>query len=341
MLKQCIKIASFLSIGLSLGFVGCEQKKTTETSTPEPAVTQVAPTNKFVTIGTGGVTGVYYPTGGAIARLVNRKKNEYQLRATVESTGGSVFNVNAIMAGDLEFGVVQSDRGFQAWNGLADWSDKGKQTKLRSVMSIHPETVTLIASQDSGIITCEDLKGKTVAVGNPGSGTRKNAEDALSTCGLTFEDLGSAEGLKASESSKMVQDGRIDAYFYTVGHPNGSIKEATAGRVKVRFVGFPNSGELLGKYPYYAKATIPVSLYPGILNVEDVVTFGVKATFLTTSDLDTDSVYKVVKEVFENIDTFRTLHPAFANLTQDSMLEGLSAPFHDGAMKYYKEAGLK
>lgn len=296
---------------------------------------------KYVTIGTGGVTGVYYPTGGAIARIVNKKKKQYGIRVTVESTGGSVFNTNAILSGDLEFGIVQSDRGFQAWNGLADWEAQGKQSKLRSVFSVHPETVTLVASEGSGITTCQSLKNKRIAVGNPGSGTRKNSADALATCGLNFSDLEAAENLKASEGSKMLQDGRIDGYFYTVGHPNGSIKESAAGRVKIRFVSFTNTQPLLDQFPYYANANIPVKSYPGVLNTDDVPTFGVKATFLTSSDVAADVVYAITKEVFENFEAFKKLHPAYAHLTKQDMLAGLSAPIHEGALRYYKEVGLK
>jgi hypothetical protein len=141
----------------------------------------------FVTIGTGGITGVYYPTGGAIAKMVNAKRKEYGIRATVESTGGSVFNINAIMSGDLEFGVAQSDRQYQAVKGIADWQDKGPQKDLRAVFSIHAETVDLIASEDSGIKTIQDLKGKRVNIGNVGSGYRQNAIDALEANGLNFE----------------------------------------------------------------------------------------------------------------------------------------------------------
>lgn len=295
---------------------------------------------KYVTIGTGGVTGIYYPTGGAIGKIVNKKRKQYGLRVTVESTGGSVFNVNAIMAGDLEFGVVQSDRGYQAWNGIADWKDKGKQTKLRSVFSIHPENIVLVAAEDSGIKSCADLKGKAVAIGNPGSGTRQNSLDALSTCGLTDKDLGRAEGLKAVESAKMLQDGRIDAFFYTVGHPNGLIKEATSGRIKVRFIPFTKVDGLLKKYPYYAASVIPVQFYPNALDKKDVPTFGVKATFLTSSDVSEDIVYAIVKEVFENLEDFKKLHKAYTKLTAEKMLQGLSAPLHKGALKYYKEKGL-
>ncbi|MCG8337522.1 MAG: TAXI family TRAP transporter solute-binding subunit [Proteobacteria bacterium] len=295
---------------------------------------------KYVTIGTGGVTGVYYPTGGAIAKMVNVKKKQYGIRATVESTGGSVFNINAILAGDLEFGIAQSDRGYQAWYGVADWKKAGKQTKLRSVFSIHPESITLVVAAKSGIKNCKDLKGKRVSVGAPGSGTRKNSIDALSTCGLTLKDLGTVEGLKSAEGSKMIQDDRIDGFFFTVGHPNGSIKESAAGRIKVQFVPFTNTGSLLDKYSYYANAAIPVSSYPGVKNSSDVATFGVKATLVTSADVSEDVVYAVTKEVFENFDRFKKLHPAYANLKKEQMLEGLTAPIHKGALKYYKEAGL-
>jgi TRAP transporter TAXI family solute receptor len=294
----------------------------------------------FVTIGTGGITGVYYPTGGAIAKMVNKKKKEYGIRATVESTGGSVFNVNAVMAGDLEFGVVQSDRQYQAINGLAEWKDKGPQKDLRAVFSIHPESVTLIAAVDSGIKTIQDVKGKKINIGIPGSGQRQNAIDALEAVGINYEKDIQAESIKASEAASLLQDGRIDAFFYTVGHPNGSIKEATSGARKVRIADITGVDALLAKYPYYAKATIAISNYPGAQNDKDVETFGVKATFVTSAKVPDDVVYAITKEVFDNFEDFKKLHPAYAGLTKENMLQGLSAPIHPGAMKYYKEAGL-
>ena len=299
------------------------------------------PARTFVTIGTGGVTGVYYPTGGAISKIVNKKFDEYNLKVTVESTGGSVFNVNAIMAGDLEFGIVQSDRQAQAYNGEAEWADTGKQEKLRAVFSIHPESVTLLAAEDAGINTIMDLVGKTVNIGNPGSGNRGNAIDALENAGINWETDLNAEGLKASEAAKMLQDNRIDAYFYTVGHPSGSFKEATAGRRKVKFIPITDIEGLLEKYSYYAKSEIPVEFYPNATNTENVSTYGVKATLCTSSDVSDDIVYAITKEVFENLEEFKSLHPAFSTLTKESMLDGLSAPIHDGAMKYFKEVGLK
>jgi len=317
--------------------IGCGEKKDEKAADTKDSGKQI-----FATIGTGGITGVYYPTGGAIAKMVNKKRDEYGIRATVESTGGSVFNVNAIMAGDLEFGVVQSDRQYQAVKGIANWKDKGPQTDLRAIFSIHPESVDLIAAVDANINSLADLKGKRVNVGNIGSGYRKNALDALAANGLDFEKDFHAESLKAAEAPGLIQDGRIDAAFYTVGHPSGYYKEATSGVRKVKFVPITNIESLLEKYPYYAKCATLMKNYPGAVNDQEAVdTFGVKATFVTSVKVSEEVVYAITKEVFENFDTFKKLHPAYEGLTKESMLTGLSAPFHPGALKYYKEAGLK
>jgi len=337
-----MKKALLLSVSLliTVSLIACGQAEREQAKTPESAAAEEKkPT--FVTIGTGGITGVYYPTGGAIAKIVNKKRKEYGIRCTVESTGGSVFNVNAIGAGDLEFGVVQSDRQYQAVNGLAEWEEKGKQEDLRAVFSIHPESITLVAAVDASIKNINDLKGKRINIGNPGSGQRQNAIDALEAVGIDHGDDLTAEGIKAAEAPGLLQDGRIDAFFYTVGHPSGAIKEATAGKRKVLFASITGIDALLEKYPYYAKATIPISLYPGAENDGDIETFGVKATFVTSAKVSDAIVYAVTKEVFENFDEFKKLHPAYQVLTKEGMLEGLSAPIHPGAMKYYTEAGLK
>jgi TRAP transporter TAXI family solute receptor len=303
--------------------------------------TPAAAETKFFTIGTGGVTGVYYPTGGAIARIVNAKKKEYGMRLTVESTGGSVYNINAIMSGDLDFGVVQSDRQFQAYNGSenSEWAGK-PQKDLRALFAIHPESVTLCAAVDSGVNSIKDLKGKKVNIGNPGSGQRQNSIDALTAVGLNFEKDLMGEGLKAAEAPGMLQDGRIDAFFYTVGHPSGAFKEATSGARKVRFVPITLPKEFYAKFPYYAPSIVPVAEYPGAANDANIPTFGVKATFVTSARVGDEYVYNLVKEIFENFEEFKNLHPAYGVLTKENMLEGLSAPIHPGAMKYYKEAGL-
>ncbi len=295
---------------------------------------------RFITIGTGGVTGVYYPVGGAISRLMNEKHAKYGLKVTVEATGGSVFNINALTTGDMEFATAQADKATQAWTGQSEWARTGPRKKLRSVFMLHTETVNLVASVDSGIKTCPDLKGKIVAIGNPGSGTRQNALDALSLCGLTEKGLAKAEEIKPAEAAGLLQDSRIDAYFYTVGHPNGSIKEAASGRIKVRLVPFPNLDELQKEKPYYVRTTVPVSMYPGIENKEDVAAFGVRACLLTSQDVPADVVYAITREVFDNIDTIKSMHPAFADLTKEEMVKGLPVTVHPGAMKFYEEAGL-
>ncbi len=298
---------------------------------------------RFVTIGTGGVTGVYYPVGKAIAKLVNAQGKQYGLRVTVESTGGSVFNINAVLGGDLDFGVAQSDRQYEAVHGLAEWKAKGPQNKLRAVFSLHPETFFLVAAADSGVKGYPGLKGKAVAVGNPGSGTRQNTLDILGAYGMTLDDLGKAEGLKASESAKVLQDGRVDAFAYTVGNPAGLIKEATAGRTKVRFLPADQAAlaKLLKGRPYYVKAAIPVHFYEQALNKKDVPTFAVKATFVTRADMPDEVVYAITKTVFTNLAALKKLHPALEVLRPKQMLEGLSAPLHPGALKYYREIGLK
>ena len=295
----------------------------------------------FVTIGTGGVTGVFYPTGGAICRIINQKSDEYNIKATVESTAGSVYNVNAVLTGDLEFGIVQSDRQYQAVYGEAEWAETGPQEALRSVFSIHPEAVTLIASIESGITSVEDLRDKRVNIGNPGSGPLQNSRDVLDAFGLTEADI-SAEYVKAIEAPSLLQDERIDAFFYTVGHPNGNIKEATSGRVRVRFIPIagPELDQLVSVKPYYTKTVIPCDLYPKAKNTVDIETLGVRATLVTSTSVGIDVVYAITKEVFENFEYFKNLHPAYATLTKNDMLTGLSAPVHPGALRYYRESGL-
>jgi TRAP transporter TAXI family solute receptor len=286
---------------------------------------------EFVTIGTGGVTGVYYPAGGAVAKIINKDRKALGIRASVESTGGSVYNINAVLSGDLQIGIAQSDRQYQASKGLAEWEGK-PQEKLRAICSLHPEVVTLIATVDSGIADVMGLKGKRVNIGNPGSGQRGNSLDVLT-----------AFGLDAAEAPRVLQDGRLDAFFYTVGHPNGNITEATTGGRTVTIV--PISGEavdkLVAEKPYYAKATIPHRLYGRAANKADIPSFGVTATMVTSADVSEETVYKITKQLFTNLDALKGMHPALNVLTPESMLSGLSAPIHPGAMKYYKEAGLK
>ncbi len=295
---------------------------------------------QYVTIGTGGVTGVYYPTGGAICRLVNKTRSEHGIRCSVESTGGSVYNLNTIRAGELDMGVAQSDWQYHAYHGTSKFEDQGPNKDLRAVFSVHPEPFTVVARTDSGIKNFADLKGKRVNVGNPGSGQRGTMEVLMGALGWTMDDFKLASELKSAEQSQALCDNKVDAMVFTVGHPSGSIKEATTScdSVIVNVTG-PAVDKLVADNAYYRKATIPGGMYRGTDN--DAQTFGVGATFVSSAKVPDEVIYNVVKAVFENFDEFKKLHPAFANLKQEEMIkDGLSAPLHDGAVKYYKEAGL-
>ena len=297
--------------------------------------------NKNVQIGTGGQTGVYYVVGGSICKLVNRGTKKHGIKCT-HTTGGSVANINGIKAGDLDMGVAQSDWQYHAYNGTAPKQfPDGAFKDLRAVFSVHPEPFTVIARKDSGIKTFADLKGKRVNVGNPGSGQRGTMEVVMERLGWKMEDFALASELKSSEQSQALCDNKIDAMVFTVGHPNGSIKEATTScEAVVVPVGGPEIDKLVGDNAYYAKATIPGGMYKGTDG--DVETFGVGATFVTSTKTDEATIYEMTKAVFENFKRFKKLHPAFANLDPANMVvNNLSAPIHDGAMKYYKEKGWK
>lgn len=296
---------------------------------------------EFITIGTGGVTGVYYPTGGAICRLVNKGRKEHGIRCTVESTGGSIYNLNTIRAGELDMGVVQSDWQYHAYHGTSRFKDAGPFKELRAVFSVHPEPFTVVARADSGVKNFKDLKGKRVNVGNPGSGQRGTMEVVMKAMGWTMSDFALASELKSAEQSAALCDNKIDAMVFTVGHPSGSIKEATTSCDSVIVeVSGKAINKLVKENDYYRHAVIPGGMYRG--TDKDVKTFGVGATFVSSTRTPANTVYYVVKAVFENFDDFKKLHPAFANLDKKEMArDGLSAPIHDGAMKYYKEARIR
>ncbi|MCY4006499.1 MAG: TAXI family TRAP transporter solute-binding subunit [Rhodobacteraceae bacterium] len=294
---------------------------------------------EFVSIGTGGVTGVYYPTGGAICRLVNKSRKEHGIRCAVESTGGSVYNINTIKAGELEFGVAQSDWQHHAYHGTSRFADN-PFPGIRSVFSVHPEPFTLVVRGDSGIAGFEDLRGKRVNIGNPGSGQRATMEVVMDAFGINAGDLALATEYKGSEMAAQLCDGNIDAMIYTIGHPAAAIKEATTtcDAKLVSVTGEPID-RLVADNPFYRKATIPGGMYAG--TDTDTETFGVGATFVTSESISDEAVYIVAKSVMENIDDFRQLHPAFANLKIEEMVQdGLSAPLHPGAARAYRELGL-
>ena len=302
------------------------------------SATGAAAQQQFISIGTGGLTGVYYPTGGAICRLVNKDRKEHGIRCSAESTGGSIYNINTIRAGELEFGVAQSDWQYHAYNGTSRFEEAGPFEGLRAVFSVHPEPITILARGDSGIENITDLKGKRVNIGNPGSGTRGTWEVLEETLGWSRDDLALAAELPSAETGQALCDDRIDAYFWAVGHPSALTQEtlATCDSHLVNAVS-PEIEALVAERPYYRTATIPAGIYG---DNEAATTFGVGATFVTSADVPEEVVYVVVKAVFENFEQFTGLHPAFANLKPEEMIaDGLSAPLHPGAEKYYTERG--
>ena len=301
--------------------------------------TPAAAQQKFVTIGTGGVTGVYYAAGGAICRLVNKDRAKHGLRCSVESTGASVFNVNTIKSGELDLGFAQSDVQFNAIKGLGTFKEAGPWTDERAVFSVHPEPFTVVARKDAAVKQFTDFKGKRFNIGNPGSGTRASTEELLAAMNWKLSDFALASELKADEHGPALCDGKIDGFIYGVGHPSANIQDPTTscGAQLIPLTGAVVD-KLVADHPYYAKVTIPAGMYPN--NPQATDTYGVLATVVSSVKVPADSVYIVVKAVFDNFDEFKKLHPALAHLKPENMIkDGLSAPLHEGALRYYKEKG--
>ncbi|OOG25200.1 C4-dicarboxylate ABC transporter substrate-binding protein [Thioalkalivibrio denitrificans] len=295
---------------------------------------------RFLTIGTGGVTGVYYPTGQNVCRLMNRGTSEHGIRCNAESTGGSVFNLNAIRQGEMNLGVVQSDWQYHAYHGSDRFEEAGPHESLRALFSLHPEPFTVLVRPDSGITKFEEILGKRVNVGNPGSGQRGTVERLMEEYGWSMSDFSLASELPSREQGQALCDNRIDVVLFTVGHPSAAIQEPIA-TCNARII--PVEGEVIDRLveatPYYFSATIPGGMYPG--HEDSIQTFGVGATLVSSTDTSEDAVYHLVKAVFENFSAFKGMHPAFEVLEKESMVgQGLSAPMHEGAKRYFREAGL-
>ncbi|PRB82076.1 TAXI family TRAP transporter solute-binding subunit [Pseudomonas sp. MYb185] len=303
--------------------------------TATPALAQ----QNFITIGTGGQTGVYYVVGQSMCRLVNRNTNDHGIRCNAPSSGGSVANVNAIRSGEMDMGVVQSDIQYKAYEGTENFANAGEFKEMRAMFALHGEPLTIVARRDAKIQHVKDLKGKRFNIGNPGSGQRDTMDVVMDALGWTIKDFALASQLSAAEQAAALGDNNIDAMVYVAGHPNGSIQEATTtvDSVIVAVNGQEIDG-IIAEQPYYAKAIIPGGMYRG--NDQDIETFGVRATMVTSVNVPEETVYQTVKAVFDNFDRFKRLHPAFANLDEQEMIkEGLSIPLHDGAVRYYQERG--
>ncbi|MFM9890553.1 MAG: TAXI family TRAP transporter solute-binding subunit [Rickettsiales bacterium] len=294
----------------------------------------------IITIGTGAITGVYYPAGGAICRLINRGRKEHGIRCFVESTGGSVYNLRALHEGELNFGIVQSDWQYNAYNAKGMFAESAPFRDLRSVFSLHSEMFTVAVARDSGIKSFDGLKGKRVNIGDAGSGLGEIMMSLVTAHGWSKHSFAATTELRPTEAGRALCEGKIDAMMFAAGHPNGLIQDITSncGAKLIPLVG-KEVDELLAKNPFYARTAIPGGMYQG--NPQNVPTFGVKATLVTTAQTDDETVYQLVKAVFDNFENFQTLHFVFATLDKDRMVNtGLIAPIHPGALRYYREMGL-
>lgn len=295
---------------------------------------------KNITIGTAGVTGVYYPAGGAICRMVNRGRKEHGIRCTVESTGGSISNLESIHKKELELGVVQSDLLYHAYTGTEIFSDAGADKKLRVLFSLHAEPFTVVARKNSKINEFDDLKGKRVYIGAPGSGMRATMEELMAQKGWSEKTFASIIDIKAGDQTRALCEGKIDALVYAGGHPNGAIQQITSScPTHLVDVSGPVIDKLIASHPFYTRASIPAGMYNG--NPQETKTFGVKAVLVASAELEDDVAYEVVRAVFENLDNFKTLHPVFSGFDAKHMATDTDiAPMHPGALKYFREKGF-
>ena len=293
---------------------------------------------QLIGVGTGAINGVYYPLGGAICRQVNAGRRDHGHRCMVESTGGSVSNINAVMSGELDLGFAQSDAQYTAVKGLAPFKDKS-QTKLRALFSVYPELFTLVARQDANIQSVADLKGKRVNIGDTGSATHATAELVLNAYAISVQELKLVGGIRFADLASALCENKIDAFAVIVGHPNEIIQHAAnACATSIAAVAGPEIEQMLKDHPFFGKASVPGRMYRGTEQAQ--ASFGVFATLVASADLREPTAYLVTKAVFDNFDKLKLSHPALANISKELMLVGNTAPFHAGAIRYFKETGL-
>jgi uncharacterized protein len=292
----------------------------------------------FASIGTGQMNGIYYPVGQAICKIVNRNLRTDGVRCSPEATPGSVYNVAAIRSAELEFGIIQSDVEFAAYNGKGEWAGRPFRG-LRSVFSLYPELVTVIARADAHIGTLADLAGRRVNVGSKGTGTRATWDAIEAELGWSNEKRVRPMELKAEATTSALCTGTIDASLLIVGHPSPLvIAQRASCRVNFVAINGPAIDKLLRDHSYYQRGAIPAETY-GL--AADVPTFGSLATLVTSVSVDPHVVAVIAKAVLGNVAELRTLHPALARLKAEDMVsDGLTAPLHPAAAQVYKELRL-
>ena len=298
--------------------------------------------NTFVNIGTAGLGGGFYPAGGAICNMVNKTRSEYghKLRCTVEATAGSLANLRSVASGDLAFAIANPEWQYAAYNGTMAFEGQ-KMENLRHLMAIHSDAWHMVVRADAGIETFEDLKGKIVNTGNVGSGTEATVYLLLKEYGIDPKtDFKQDAKLTSREQAQALCDGKIDAYLFSSGLPSPSVTEAiSVCGAKVLPWRDSTIEAFLAKYPYFSPFTIPGGTYEGY--PDDLETWGIQSTIVATTDMPDETAYIIVKSVFENFDEYVKQTPVFTGLQrEDAAKNGRTAPYHDGALKYFKEVGL-
>lgn len=284
----------------------------------------------FISFLTGGTSGTYYPLGGAIAKIIS---DETGIQTDALSSNASADNIIALQDEEAELAFSQTDVAAYAVEGINAFD--APVENVLALGSLYPETIQIVTTEKSGIKSVEDLKGKKVSVGAPGSGTYINAEQILEVHGMTMDDI-DAQNLDFGESAGGIKDGNIDAAFITAGTPTGAVEELQAtADVYVLPIEQDKADELIEKYPYYAADTIAEGTY-GL--EEDINTVAVLAMIVVTDKLSEDVVYDITKAIYENSGDIA--HDKGQYVTLESALEGIGFDLHPGAKKYFEEAGL-
>ena len=294
-----------------------------------------------VTLGGKRISGPFFPTAGTIANSVNRNRNDHGIHITVKSRRGSLSIINSVMSGEFEFGVVHKSLMYQAYNGLAEW--KGRpQKELRSIGNVHAEQVALVASVESGIRNFRDLRAKRVFIGGFRSDLLYTVKDMLTAAGIDPQSDLTAAGAVVEEAPEMMQDDAIDAFFYIMGTTNRALLDLFSGPRPVALV--PISGasidELIAANSFYGKSIVPINYYPHFKNETDVETVSVKMALMTSTGVSDRIVYTIAKEMLENVDNYKNRHHKAKVLTTRELTEGLVAPVHPGAAKFYQQSGI-
>jgi uncharacterized protein len=292
-----------------------------------------------VTIGTASLTGIYYPLGGSVCRLVNLDASRHGLQCSEEPSSGSVENIESLRRGRLDIGIVPSDVLADAVAGQGSFTSRGPTAELRVLFAGPEEMLTVVARKELAIRTVAEVRGTRISIGNPGSRQRATIDRVMAVLGLRRSDFAEVRELSAAEQNRAFCLKELDVIVYSVGHPNGLIQDVTrtCGGVLVDVSG-PAIDRMLSEYREYEPAVIPGGTYAD--NPADVRTFGVRAVVVTSPRVSETRAYEITRAVFDNFDAFRRLHPAFEGLSTAEMIHASGrAPVHAGAMRYYRERG--